>query len=86
VEVRKERERGVEARKDIRGRYLDGIILAEHELQSVHLALVQRVLIHDPDVHEPFLEIVCFDEVDTRWKIGAQLWSCYKLSFQQRAF
>lgn len=44
------------------GRYFNGILRAEAEFQPVGFALVDGVGIHDLDVHEPGLEVVCLDE------------------------
>lgn len=35
--------------------------------------IVAHTLIHDPYVHEPLLEVVCFDKSDTGWQFVLQL-------------
>jgi hypothetical protein len=42
--------------------YLDRIAWTEHEFQPVYLAGVQWVVVHDLDVHDPFFQVVGFDE------------------------
>ena len=46
-----------------------GILIAEYEAQSVHLIFIERVVIQHSDVHLPFSEVVCLDQVDAGRKL-----------------
>lgn len=48
-------------------KYLNGIALAEGEFEPVDLALIYGVCVYDAYVHEPFCEIICFDEFNA-WR------------------
>lgn len=53
--------------------YLYRIVLAEHEFEAIHFAVVYWVGVHDADIHEPGFEIIGFDEGDARGSLGAKL-------------
>lgn len=40
----------------------DRIVRAEFELETVGLVFVQRVVVEDLDVHEPFVEAFCLHQ------------------------
>jgi len=52
---------------------LNRIAWAKLEHQPVCLVLVQRVVVQDFDVHDPFLEVVCRYEGDTRGNMLVKL-------------
>lgn len=37
---------------------LDRITTAEHELQSIHIVLIDGIFIHDPYIHKPFVQVI----------------------------
>jgi hypothetical protein len=43
---------------------------AEHELEGVGLIIVERVVIHDLNIQQPFLEIVGAHKCDPWWQCG----------------
>lgn len=51
----------------------DRIFLAEGELKTVDLVLVQRVVVEDADVHLPFFEVVGFGEGNSRGEVTLHL-------------
>jgi hypothetical protein len=53
--------------------YLDGIARAEYKLQPIHLARIQRVVIHYPDVHGPLFQVVRFDQCYARRERSLEL-------------
>lgn len=49
------------------------VLLGELELEPVDLILIQRVVVQNPDIHEPFFETISRNEIDTGGQTGVQL-------------
>ena len=54
--------------------YLNRILRCETKLQPIRLSMIKRVIIHDLDVHEPGLEVICLDERYAWWEFLVHLW------------
>lgn len=54
--------------------YFNRILRRKAKLQPIRFALVQRIRVHNLNVHEPGLEVVGFDERDAWWEFLVHLY------------
>ena len=47
----------------------NGVVCAKAKTKSEDLIIVKWVIVKYPNVHLPFLEVVCLDKVDAWWKV-----------------
>lgn len=50
--------------------HLNRVVIRKHELETIHLILVDGVVVNDAQVHEPFLEVVGLDERQAGGEVG----------------
>lgn len=55
------------------GAYLDRVVLAKHELESVRFACIDGVCIKHLDIHQPTLGVVCLHKGYPRRKLALHL-------------
>lgn len=69
--TRSKRERKEEEEEGLGNTY--GVIVAELKFETVGLALIERVGVHDLNVHQPGLEILGRDKSDARGQLALNL-------------
>lgn len=52
--------------KGARRAHTNRILLGEFKLESVDLVAIQRIVVEDPNIHMPLLEVVGGYEIDAR--------------------
>ena len=57
------------------------VLTVEDETEAIDLVFVQRIVVEDSDVHLPFFEVVCFDDVNARRKFLFGLLRCQLCTF-----